>query len=143
MLHGAAIMWASEQQQQATITLSTAEAEWYALVEMAKDYLWMRQLLADLGNNLSGPTLPNEDNRSAIKWAQDSASWSKMRHIDTKYNDPRMDPRQLCLCEALCHMYDVGQLTHQGTGIAPPCFARLQGGCILLVDRSTDQTSQT
>ena len=34
-----------------------------------------------LGSPSTEPTLAREDSRSAMKWATDSASWSKTRHI--------------------------------------------------------------
>jgi hypothetical protein len=80
MLYGSAVVWSSRQQR--TVALSTAEAEYYALGDLARDIKWFRQLLSDLGNPLSDPTPAREDSRSAMKWAKDSASWSKTRHID-------------------------------------------------------------
>ena len=84
MLYGAAVLWSSRQQP--TVALSTAAAEYYALGEVGRDIVWFRRLMDDLGSPVSRPTPTLEDNRSAMKWASDSASWSKTRHIDVKYH---------------------------------------------------------
>ena len=84
MLHGAAVMWTSKQQP--VVALSTAESEYIAAADAAKDCLWLRKLLADIGYDISAPTLLNEDNQAAMKWATDCSAWSKTRHIDTKYH---------------------------------------------------------
>ena len=87
MLYGAAIIWSSRQQ--CTVALSTAEAEYYALGDLGRDIVWVRRLMADLGSPLTRPTPAREDNRSAMKWATDAASWSKTRHIDVQYHKVR------------------------------------------------------
>jgi hypothetical protein len=87
MWYGSAVCWASKQQR--TVALSTAEAEYYALGDLARDVVWFRQLASDLGVTITDPTLLNEDSRSAIKWASDSASWSKTRHIAVQYHKIR------------------------------------------------------
>ena len=79
MLHGSAIVWPSRQQK--TVALSTAEAEYYSLGDLGRDIVWVRQLMSDLGSPISNPTPAREDSRSAIKWATESASWAKTRHI--------------------------------------------------------------
>ena len=85
--HGAAIMWSSRQQR--TVALSTAEAEINALTDLGRDIVWFRRLLADIGKPLTDPTPALEDSRSAIKWSEESASWSKTRHIDTAFHKLR------------------------------------------------------
>ena len=79
MLYGSAIVWSSRQQR--TVAMSTSEAEYYALGDLGRDIVWFRQLLSNLGSPITEPTLAREDSRSAMKWATDSASWSKTRHI--------------------------------------------------------------
>ena len=75
-------MWSSRQQR--TVALSTAEAEINALTDLGRDIVWFRRLMSDLGSPVSRPTPTLEDNRSAMKWASDSASWGKMCRIDAK-----------------------------------------------------------
>ena len=87
MMYGAAIMWSSRQQR--TVALSTAEAEINSLLELGKDVIWLRRILAEFGTPVSGPTPLLEDSRSAIKWSSESASWSKTRHLDTAFHKIR------------------------------------------------------
>ena len=87
MLYGAAIMWSSRQQR--TVALSTAEAETSSLLDVGRDVVWLRRLLADLGTPVTHPTPTLEDSSSAIKWSKASASWSKTRHIDTAFHKLR------------------------------------------------------
>ena len=87
MLYGAAVIWSSRQQR--TVAMSTSEAEYYALGDVGRDIVWVRRLLSDLGSPLTRPTPAREDNRSAMKWATDAASWSKTRHIDVQYHKVR------------------------------------------------------
>ncbi|MEI4861294.1 Ty1/Copia family ribonuclease HI, partial [Klebsiella pneumoniae] len=47
MLNNGAIAWKS--QRQATVALSTMEAEYMALTEATKELKWVRTLLAELG----------------------------------------------------------------------------------------------
>ena len=77
-------MWSSRQQR--TVALSTAEAETQSLLDLGRDVVWLRRLLADLGTPVMYPTPTLEDSKSAIKWATASASWSKTRHIDTAFH---------------------------------------------------------
>jgi hypothetical protein len=87
LMYGSAVCWSSRQQR--TVALSTAEAEYYALGDLGRDVVWFRQLMADLGQTIHGPTQLREDSRSAIKWSSDSSSWSKTRHIAVQYHKLR------------------------------------------------------
>ena len=79
MLYGSAIVWSSRQQK--TVALSTTEAVYYSLEDLGRDIVWVRQLMSDLGSPITDPTPAREYSRSAIKWATESASWAKTRHI--------------------------------------------------------------
>src|SRR5579871_773569 len=49
MLNNGAIAWKS--QRQATVALSTMEAEYMALTEAMKELIWIKNLLAELGHS--------------------------------------------------------------------------------------------
>ena len=72
-----------------TVALSTAEAEINALTDLGRDVVWFRRLLSDIGVHIPNPTPALEDSKSAIKWSEESASWSKTRHIDTAFHKLR------------------------------------------------------
>ena len=87
IMYGAALMWSSRQQH--TVALSTSEAEIMSLLEVGKDVIWLRRLMHELGTPIQGPTPLLEDSKAAIKWAPESASWSKTHHIDTAFHKIR------------------------------------------------------
>ena len=101
MLYGASVMWASRQQH--TVALSTAEAETSSLLDVGRDVVWLRRLLADLGTPLTHPTPTLEDSSSAIKWATASALWSKTRHIDTAFHKLREWQSENVIKVEYCH----------------------------------------
>ena len=81
---GTAISWRSKRQ--ACVALSTAEAEYMALASAAQEALWLRQLLSDLKNKPTSPTLILEDNQAAICLAKNPQFHGHAKHIDIKYH---------------------------------------------------------
>eukprot|EP00965_Chrysotila_dentata_P073544 2429270-Pleurochrysis_carterae.AAC.1 len=67
MYNQAAISWASKKQ--ASVALSSCEAEIIAASEATKEAIYLRSLLADLGLPASEPTAISTDNKSAIDLA--------------------------------------------------------------------------
>jgi hypothetical protein len=57
---GVPISWSSKRQ--ATVALSTCEAEYMAGAEAAKEIIWLRNLLEELGYPQQGPTILRMDN---------------------------------------------------------------------------------
>ena len=80
----AAISWRSKRQ--ACVALSTAEAEYMVLASAAQEALWLRQLLSDLKNQPTSPTLILEDNQAAICLAKNPQFHGRAKHIDIKYH---------------------------------------------------------
>ena len=76
---GTAITWKSKKQS--CVTLSTAEAEHMALSSAAQEAIWMRKLIADLGNPQSQPTVVMEDKQSAISMAKNPQFHGRTKHI--------------------------------------------------------------
>ncbi len=70
MLVGAAISWQSRLQP--TVAHSTTEAEYMASAAAAREALWLRKLLADLGVLGRGPTVLMGDNQGAILLARNN-----------------------------------------------------------------------
>ena len=63
-----AVSWLSKKQ--ATVTLSTAEAEYVALSAATQQAIRLRRLLTDVGEPLEDPIVINEDNQGAIAMAK-------------------------------------------------------------------------
>jgi len=64
MLGGAAISWSSKKQ--ATVALLSTEAEYLAGAHAAKEAVWLRHLLGELGQDTNSLTALHIDNQSAI-----------------------------------------------------------------------------
>jgi hypothetical protein len=84
LLGGTAICWRSTKQK--IVTLSTAEAEIVAASEAARQTIWIRNMLEELGFNQGNATEMMEDNNACIRIATKPESRSRTRHISLKYH---------------------------------------------------------
>ena len=71
--------------KQATVALSTAEAEYVALSAATQEAIWLRRLLTDEGKRLAEPVVINEDNQGAIM-AKNPVGHARTKHIDIRYH---------------------------------------------------------
>ena len=76
--------WLSKKQ--ATIALSTAEAEYVALSTATQEAIWLRRLLADVGVPPEGPTVIHEDNQGAIAMVKNPVGHARAKHNDIHYH---------------------------------------------------------
>lgn len=92
-LHGSAVSWQSKKQQ--SIAQSSTEAEYVALASAAKEALWLRALLDDLGTpSLSPPPGLDDtttplllvDNQSAMALAKNSTFHDRTKHIAVRHH---------------------------------------------------------
>nr|GFC07995.1 zinc finger, CCHC-type [Tanacetum cinerariifolium] len=65
--------------------LSTTEAEYMALTEAAKEAIWLRELLEELGVELNKVTV-NCDNQGAIHLSRNHVFHEKTKHINVRYH---------------------------------------------------------
>jgi len=72
--------------RQPTVSLSTAEAEYMASADAAKQASWLRLLLADLGYPQSDPTLLYNDNMGAILLSQNPVHHDRSKHISLRHH---------------------------------------------------------
>lgn len=86
ILNGGAVSWKSSKQD--TIADSTTEAEYIAASEAAKEAVWIRKFLDELGvvPSISVPIDIYCDNNGAIAQAKEPSSSSKSRHVMRKYH---------------------------------------------------------
>ena len=82
-LSGGAVSWFSKKQ--ATVALSTAEAEYVALSQAAQEGTWLKRLLTELGMSDS-PTVILEDNQGAMAIAKNPVNHSRTKHTDIRYH---------------------------------------------------------
>ncbi|KAJ1299862.1 hypothetical protein OPQ81_002656 [Rhizoctonia solani] len=94
MMGGAAISWTSKRLP--TVSLSTMEAEFYAVCNTAKEILSIRQFLDDLGITQDTPAASPIfcDNQAAIEAAHNPTHKTRAKHIDIAYNFIRDEIQQ-------------------------------------------------
>ena len=64
----------------------STEAEYIAGAHTTKEAIWLRQLLSELGQDTSPPTVLCIDNQSAIAIAQNPEFHDCTKHIDIHYH---------------------------------------------------------
>jgi len=83
LINGGAVSWASRRQ--ATVAASTTEAEYMAAAAAAKEALWLRTLLRELGAPHKVINI-YADNQSAIKVINNPITSARSKHIDVAYH---------------------------------------------------------
>ena len=85
-INGGAMSWKSSKQD--TVADSTMEAKYIAALEAAKEGVWMRKFLIELGvfSNASNPLNLYCDNNGAIAQAKEPRSHQKNKHVLRKFH---------------------------------------------------------
>ena len=78
------VSWSTKKQ--ATVALSTAEAELMAAAEVIKEVIWMKYILNELMYEVRLPIHIFIDNQSTIKIIQNDIEHDRTKHIDIKYH---------------------------------------------------------
>ena len=79
MYHGCLFHWASKMQR--SVTLSSAEAEYFGAMIASRDVVFVREILYDLGITQQGPSVIYSDSKSAVDMAFDPIAFKKTKHI--------------------------------------------------------------
>ena len=77
------IAWRSKSQK--VVSLSSAEAEFYACAEAVKEVPFIVQILKFIGIQVETPVEVRVDNVGAIYMSQNQASSTRTRHMDTRW----------------------------------------------------------
>jgi len=77
--HGCPVHWFSKMQR--SVSLSSAEAEYFGAMLAAKEVVFIRDLLVDLGVAPSGASQVYSDSKSAIDMSFDPVAFKKTKHI--------------------------------------------------------------
>jgi hypothetical protein len=81
--NGCPISWKSKLQK--TISLSTAEAEYYSASTATTEGIWLRDTVRALGFARQGPTPLYEDNTACIEWGNNVIGGrERAKHIDIR-----------------------------------------------------------
>jgi len=96
-MSGAVVTWCSKKQP--VISVSSTEAELYALSEIVREGIWIRMLLKELQEELKVSTVINQDNKSTIAIAKNPIHHQRVKHIEVKMNHLRqyLDNKDLVL----------------------------------------------
>jgi hypothetical protein len=87
VLNGGAISWSSKLQ--ATVAVSTAEAEYMSAASAVKEALWLRKLMVDFGFDYTAPVLISCDNQAALKLLVNPVVSARSKHIDVLHHFAR------------------------------------------------------
>jgi hypothetical protein len=79
---GAPISWKSKSGK--SVTLSSTEAEYFALSEVAKEILFVKQLLENIGIKIEYPIEIKVDNIGAMFLANNFSISQRTKHIDIR-----------------------------------------------------------
>jgi hypothetical protein len=81
---GGPVSWSSKRQ--ATVALSTVEAEYVAMSRCAQQMTWMHSWLDEVEIEHSSPGIIRGDNRGAIALSKNSRDHGKVKHIDIRHH---------------------------------------------------------
>jgi len=84
IMAGGAVAWSSKRQ--ATVALSTVEAEYVAMSRCAQQMLWMHSWLNEAEIEHSLPGIIRGDNRGAIALTKNTKDHGKVKHIDIRHH---------------------------------------------------------
>jgi hypothetical protein len=84
LMNGNLISW--QTKKQTTVANSTAEAEYMAIADVARELMWMRQLLSELGISIVTPSIIYSDNQPAIRISENDSDHDRTKHIDIKHH---------------------------------------------------------
>jgi hypothetical protein len=80
LMKGGAISW--QAKKQSTVAISSTEAEYGALTQASKEFLWFTKLFTELKRPDYGPTILYSDNQGAIALAHNPLYHARTKHID-------------------------------------------------------------
>ncbi|GJR70298.1 retrovirus-related pol polyprotein from transposon TNT 1-94 [Tanacetum coccineum] len=83
LVQGCVVSWKATLQH--VVALLTTEAEYMALTEAAKEAIWVRGLLEELGVELNSVAV-NCDNQGAIHLSQNHVFHKRTKHINVRYH---------------------------------------------------------
>eukprot|EP00043_Microstomoeca_roanoka_P019083 m.209879 g.209879 ORF g.209879 m.209879 type:complete len:1254 (-) comp16937_c0_seq51:130-3891(-) len=86
------VSWSSKRQP--LVALSSAEAEYVAVATVAKETIWVRNLLSDLGYKQETPTTIFTDSKPAMEIASKEQTTKRTKHINVRYHFVRQQIQQ-------------------------------------------------
>jgi hypothetical protein len=84
IMAGGAVSWSSKRQ--ATIALSTVEAEYVAMSRCAQQMVWMHSWLQEVEIDFQAPGVIKGDNKGAITLTKNTKDHGKVKHINIQHH---------------------------------------------------------
>ena len=86
LLNGGAVSWSSKKQT--SVALSTTEAEYMSMTQAAKEIVWLRALLEELGatGHIRQMSQLHGDNQGALALARNPEYHARTKHIDIQFH---------------------------------------------------------
>ena len=84
LLHGTPVAWSARKQS--LIAMSTAKAEYIALMSAAREVLYLKSLIGELYEPITHPIPIYCDNQGAIALASNNKFHARTKHIDIRYH---------------------------------------------------------
>ncbi len=118
---GFALLYRSHRQH--AVATSSSQAEYQASSEVAKEIIWLRVLLQELGRNIDSPTTLYGDNQGAIALALNPEFHSRTKHIRIQYHFVRqcIDEKEIMILYLPTELMiadiftkPLGRVRHQG-----------------------------
>lgn len=78
------ITWCSQRQR--LVTTSTMESEYVVASAAAREAIWLRRFIKDIGHPCAEATIIFVDNESAIKLVKNPEFHQRSKHIDIRYH---------------------------------------------------------
>ena len=105
-VNGGAVSWKSSKQE--TVADSTTEAEYIAASEAAKEGVWIRKFLIELGvfPNASSPLGLHCDNSGSIAQAKEPRNHQKSKYVMRRFHLIRefIDRGEIKICKIHTHL---------------------------------------
>jgi hypothetical protein len=83
-LNGGTIAWCCRKQN--IVTLSSAEAEYVAMTEAAKEAIWIRNVMKQICDQKNQPLRIHTDSQSAMAMTEKQNFSNRTKHVDIKYH---------------------------------------------------------
>jgi hypothetical protein len=113
MLCGTIVSWSSKRQ--ATVALSSCEAEYIAETEAAKEAIWLKRLLNNFHFKTPEAVKIKGDNKGALALAKNPEFHSRTKHIDIRYHVVRQKVE-----EGLVDLEWIGTASNLADGMTKP-----------------------
>ncbi len=83
-IYRGAVSWNSKKQSM--IALSSTKAKYISVTQAAKEAIWLRQLLKDMGYEQKALTILYEDNQGCIMLSKNPVYHARTKHIDIQHH---------------------------------------------------------